>query len=180
MIGYEKEFLYPAAATVVALIGAGTDIRSRRIPNYLTGPALLAGLLLHTAIDGLHGLWTSLAAGLICGGLFLILYLAGGMGAGDVKLITAVGCLAGLSSVAYLLVLTSLVGGVMGVAFALMRGKLKQTLLNVRSLALHHKDAGLSPHPDLNVLNANNLRLPYGVAIAAGSTITLYLLGIRR
>lgn len=180
MIGYEKEFLYPAAATVVALIGAGTDIKSRRIPNYLTGPAILAGLLLHTALDGFHGLWTSLVAGLICGGIFLILYLAGGMGAGDVKLITAVGCLAGLSSTAYLLVLTSLVGGVMGVVFALMRGKLKQTLLNVCSLTAHHKAVGLEPHPDLNVLNADNLRLPYGVAIAAGSTITLYLLGIQR
>ena len=37
MIGFEKEFVYPAAATVVALIGACTDIKSRRIPNYLTG-----------------------------------------------------------------------------------------------------------------------------------------------
>ena len=180
MIGYGKEFLYPAAATLVALIGAGTDIRSRRIPNYLTGPALLAGLLLHTTIDGFHGLWTSLVAGLLCGGIFLILYLAGGMGAGDVKLITAVGCLAGLSSTAYLLVLTALAGGVMGVVFALMRGKLKQTLLNMRSLAVHHRAMGLEPHPDLNVLNADTLRLPYGVAIAAGSTITLYLLGIQR
>ena len=40
-------------------------------------------------------MWTSLAAGLIGGVLFLIFYLAGGMGAGDVKLITAVGCMAG-------------------------------------------------------------------------------------
>ena len=102
------------------------------------------------------------------------------MGAGDVKLIAAVGCLAGLSSAAYLLVLTSLAGGVMGVVFAMMRGKLKQTLQNVSSLASHHKEEGLTPHPDLNVLNANNLRLPYGVAIAAGCTITFYLLGIQR
>lgn len=180
MIGFEKEFVYPAAATVVALIGAGTDIKSRRIPNYLTGPAILAGLLLHTSLDGFHGLWTSLAAGLICGGIFLVFYLAGGMGAGDVKLITAVGCIAGLNCAAYLLVATSLAGGVMGVVFAMMRGKLKQTMRNVGALASHHKEEGLTPHPDLNVLNADNLRLPYGVAIAAGSTITFYLLGIQR
>jgi len=180
MIGYQREFLYPAAATVVALIGAGTDIQSRRIPNLLTGPAILAGLLLHSALDGFHGFWTSLVAGLICGVIYLILYLAGGMGAGDVKLITAVGCLAGLNSVAYLLIATSLAGGVMGIAFVLMRGKLKQTMVNMRSLATHHKAMGLEPHPDLNVQNAATLRLPYGVAIAAGSTITLYLLGIQR
>lgn len=180
MIGFEKEFVYPAAATVVALIGACTDIKSRRIPNYLTGPAILAGLLLHASIDGWRGLLTSLAAGLICGVIFLIFYLAGGMGAGDVKLITAVGCIAGLSSVAYLLILTSIAGGVMGVIFALMRGKLKQTIGNVVALASHHKEEGLTPHPDINVLNASNLRLPYGVAIAAGSTITLYLMGFQR
>ena len=180
MIVFEKEFVYPAAATVVALIGAGTDIKSRRIPNYLTGPAILLGLILHVSLDGFHGLWTSLAAGLICGAIFLALYLAGGMGAGDVKLITAVGCLAGLSSIAYLLILTSLAGGVMGVVFAMMRGKLKQTLMNVGAIASHHKEEGLKPHPELNVLNANNLRLPYGVAIAAGSTITFYLLGMQR
>ena len=180
MIGFEKEFAYPAAATVVALIGAGTDIKSRRIPNYLTGPAILLGLILHVSLDGFHGLWTSLAAGMICGAIFLAFYLAGGMGAGDVKLIAAVGCLAGLSSVAYLLILTSLAGGVMGVVFALMRGKLKQTLLNVGAIASHHRAEGLKPHPELNVLNADNLRLPYGVAIAAGSTLTFFLLGMQR
>lgn len=180
MIGFEKEFVYPAAATVVALIGACTDIKSRRIPNYLTGPAILAGLLLHASLDGWRGLLTSLAAGLICGIIFLVFYLAGGMGAGDVKLITAVGCIAGLSSIAYLLILTSIAGGVMGIVFALMRGKLKQTLGNVAALASHHKEEGLKPHPDINILNASNLRLPYGVAIAAGSTITFYLMGFQR
>jgi prepilin peptidase CpaA len=180
MTGLEREFVYPAVATAVALIGATTDIKSRRIPNYLTGPAILLGLLLHLSLDGWRGLLTSLAAGLICGTIFLLFYLAGGMGAGDVKLITAVGCIAGLSDAAYLLVLTSLAGGAMGIVFALMRGRLKETLANVAALASHHKDEGLKPHPDLNVLNANNLRLPYGVAIAAGSTITFYLLGMQR
>jgi prepilin peptidase CpaA len=180
MIGFEKEFVYPAAATAVALIGACTDIKSRRIPNYLTGPAILLGVILHVSFDGWRGLLTSLAAGLICGVIFLVFYLAGGMGAGDVKLITAVGCIAGLGSAAYLLILTSIAGGVMGIVFAMMRGKLKQTMDNVAALASHHKEEGLTPHPQINVLNASNLRLPYGVAIAAGSTITFYLMGIQR
>jgi prepilin peptidase CpaA len=180
MIAIAKEFVYPAAATLVALIGAGFDIKSRRIPNFITGPAILAGLLLHLSLDGWRGGLTSLAAGLICGTIFLIFYLAGGMGAGDVKLIAAVGCLAGISNIAYLLILTSLAGGVMGVAFAMMRGQLKQTLFNVVALAEHHKDEGLTAHPEHNVRNPNSLRLPYGVAIAAGCTITFYLLGIQR
>src|ERR1700728_2080017 len=106
-----QELVYPIAASVCALVGAAFDVKSRRIPNKLTGPALLFGLALHLTLNGWHGLLNCLAAGLICGAVFLVFYLAGGMGAGDVKLITAVGCIAGLSCVPYLLVLTSLAGG---------------------------------------------------------------------
>ena len=146
----------------------------------LTGPAFLLGLTLHLTIDGWHGLWTSFLAGLICGVVFLVFYLAGGMGAGDVKLIAAVGCIAGLPNIAYLLVLTALCGGAMAVVLAMIRGRLKETLFNVGALAGHHSRKGLQPHPELNVLNASTLRLPYGLAIAAGCSLTLYLQGIPR
>jgi prepilin peptidase CpaA len=180
MLPVAKELVYPAAASVFALIGAGFDMKSRRIPNFVTGPALLAGLLLHLALDGWRGLLGSLAAGLVCGIIFLIFYLAGGMGAGDVKLITAAGCLIGLSNSPYLLILTSLAGGAMGIALALLRGQLRTTLFNVKAIATHHTHQGLTPHPEHNVRNTQALRLPYGVAIAAGSCITLYLQGIQR
>jgi prepilin peptidase CpaA len=96
------------------------------------------------------------------------------MGAGDVKLILAVGCIAGLSHVAYLLVLTALSGGVMAIVWAVARGQLQQTIVNVGELASHHRHAGLQPHPDLNLKNAATLRLPYALAIAGGSILTLY------
>lgn len=171
----EHEAIYPIAAALCAFAGAVFDVRSRRIPNFITGPALLFGLLLHAEVGGWRDMFSALAAGLICGAVFLIFYLAGGMGAGDVKLIAAVGCIAGMPSVAYLLVLTALAGGVMGIGMAVVRGQLKATLLNVGSLASHHGRQGLQPHPELNVLNASTLRLPYAVAIAAGCFMTLYL-----
>jgi len=174
------ELVYPVVACTCSLIGATTDVKSRRIPNVLTGPAFLLGLTLHLTIDGWHGLWTSFLAGLICGVVFLVFYLAGGMGAGDVKLIAAVGCIAGLPNIAYLLVLTALCGGAMAVVLAMIRGRLKETLFNVGALAGHHSRKGLQPHPELNVLNASTLRLPYGLAIAAGCSLTLYLQGIPR
>ncbi len=180
MIRIENEFVYPAIATLVALLGAAFDLKSRRIPNFITGPALVFGLLLHLSLDGWRGLLTALAAGLICGAVFIIFYVAGGMGAGDVKLMAATACIAGLSNVAYLLVLTALAGGVMAVVLALMRGRLKLTLLNVLALTAHHSRSGLIPHPEINVLNASTLRLPYGLAIAAGCSITFYLFGMQR
>ena len=175
MMHLDKEFVYLASAAVAALIGAGTDLKSRKIPNLLTAPAILAGLLMHLSLDGWRGLLSALAAALLCGFVYLIFHLAGGMGAGDVKMITAAGCLAGLSNCGYLLVLTALTGGVMAIGLALARGRLKATLFNVFTLTNHHKEQGLTPHPELNVLNASTLRLPYGLAIAAGCCGTLYL-----
>ena len=175
MMQSEIPSIYLIAACTCAAISAVFDVRSRRIPNLITGPAILAGLLLHGIGDSWQGVWSSLAAGLICFAAFFLFHLAGGMGAGDVKLMAAVGCLAGLPHVAFLLVFTALAGGVMGVGLAVFRGRLRETLFNLGSIVEHHKEEGLTPHPELNVRNGATLRLPYGVAIAAGCVITLYL-----
>jgi prepilin peptidase CpaA len=169
------EFMYSAASLLCAIIGAVYDVRSRRVPNFVTLPAIYLGLILHFALGGWRQLGSAAAAGLICGLIFLVFYLAGGMGAGDVKLMTAVACIAGFSFIGQLLILTSLAGGVMAIVLALYRGKLKNTLFNICSLALHHKSAGLTPHPKFNIGNANTLRLPYALAIAAGSALSLCL-----
>jgi len=117
-------------------------------------------------------LWTSLLAGIIAGGAFLLFYLGGGMGAGDVKLMAAVGVLTGLSRVGEVLLATTLLGGVFAVAVALFQGRLKAVLANVITLVAHHGEAGLTPHPKLNLTNPLTLRLPYGIAIAAGAAVT--------
>ena len=174
MTPFKPELTYPAVAAAVALIGSVTDIKSRRIPNLITFPAFLFGLVLHLALSGWVSLLTSLAAGVICGVVFLIFYIAGGMGAGDVKLVMAVGCIAGLSHVAYLLVLTALCGGVMAVVVAVARGRLQQTLANVGAIAAHHAHEGLQAHPEFNLTNTQTIRLPYAVAIAGGSLLTFW------
>jgi prepilin peptidase CpaA len=168
----QAEFVYPAAASVCASISAVFDVRSRRVPNFITGPAIIAGLALHLILGGWYGLSLSAAAGLVCGLVFLTFYLAGGMGAGDVKLITAAGCLAGMSNSLQLLVWTALAGGAMALFLALLRRQLRQTVLNVGELVNHHRAQGLTPHPDLNIENAGTLRLPYALAIAAGCLVT--------
>jgi prepilin peptidase CpaA len=174
------DLVYPVASLACALAGAAFDLRDRRIPNLLTLPAILFGLLLHLFLNGWHGLGNSAAAGLIAGVIFLIFWLAGGMGAGDVKLITAVACIAGLNHVTWLLILTALAGGVMAIGLALWRGRLKDTLLNMIALAVHHRFEGLKPHPHLNVGNVKTLRLPYALAIAAGSALTLCMTVVQR
>jgi len=171
---FQSEMTYPALATACALVGSAFDVKSRRVPNHVTVPAFLLGLGMHLVFGGWRQMLSSLAAGVICGLVFLVFYLAGGMGAGDVKLIMAVGCIAGLSHIAYILALTAISGGVMAVGLALLRGRLQETLMNVGELVTHHRQKGLQPHPDLNLSNAKTLRLPYALAIAGGCILTIY------
>ena len=166
--------MYLGAAVVCGFAGAICDFRSRRIPNRLTGPAILLGLGLHLLLGGWRSLATAALAGLIAGGAFLLFYLAGGMGGGDVKLMTAVGCCAGLNHVTGILIATALAGGIFALALALVARRLQQTLCNVAQILFHHGSAGLQPHPELNVQNPRTLRLPYGVAIGAGTAMTLF------
>lgn len=180
MSNFHTELLYVAAAFGVSFVGAGFDLRDRRIPNLLTLPGILAGLLLHLLTAGWHGAGQSAAAGGIAFVIFLLFWLAGGMGAGDVKLMTAVACVAGLAHVAWLLILTALAGGAMAVGLALWRGQLRETIMNVGAIAVHHRYEGLKPHPDLNVGNARTLRLPYALAIAAGSAMVLCMTVVQR
>ena len=107
----EKYFLMGGA--LVALVGAGTDLRSARIPNRLTYNALVAGLGLRAAVLGFPGLKSGAAGILVAGSLFLLLFVLGAMGGGDVKLMTAVAAWVGSSHVVTLLLAAALAGGVL-------------------------------------------------------------------
>jgi len=148
------ELTYAACCLLCAVAGAVFDMTSRRVPNFVTLPAICFGLLLHWIFGSWLQLGGAAAAGLICGSVFLLFYLAGGMGGGDVKLIAAAGCISGLS----------LVG----------------PLLNIGALAVHHRMEGLVPHPILNMSDPRSVRLPYAVAIATGSALSLLLLAVQR
>jgi prepilin peptidase CpaA len=174
------EFAFAAGSLLCATLSAAYDVRSRRIPNFITLPAIAIGLLLHGVFGGWRQLAAAAAGGLICGLIFLVFYLAGGMGAGDVKLITATGCIAGLSLIGHLLLLTALAGGVMAIGLALYRRRLAETWHNMYALAVHHQNMGLTPHPHFNISNERTLRLPYALAIAAGSGLSLCLVVMQR
>src|ERR1700675_2653137 len=173
-------FAYAACSLLCAMVGAVFDVRSRRIPNFVTLPAIAFGLLLHFAMGGWRQLATAAAGGLIGGLIFLVFYLAGGMGAGDVKLITAAGCIAGLPLIGHLLLWTALSGGMMAIGLALYRRRLGATLRNLCAIVVHHRVMGLTPHVQFNISNDRTLRLPYALAITAGSALTLCLLVIQR
>ena len=104
------------ALMIVLLIAVVTDLRSSRIPNWLTFSAMGFALAGHAWLGSMHGVLFSLA-GLGTGlGLFFLIYLAGGIGAGDVKLMAAIGAFVGVYGVLSSAWLAMVVGGVYAIA----------------------------------------------------------------
>jgi Flp pilus assembly protein protease CpaA len=137
---------------ITALIAAGFDLWRGRIPNWLTYPALLLGLALQAQQGRLGG---ALLGVVVAGGLFLVVWLAGKIGGGDVKLMAALGALAGWPRVLDILFFTGLSGGVIAVFVLAFQRRSPE-------------EAGKS---------WRERRMPYGTAIAAG-TILAEVLGI--
>jgi prepilin peptidase CpaA len=162
-------------AMVSAGLAVAWDLRHGRIPNRLTYGSMALGLLLRVILGGWRGAWDGLAAGLVGGGVFLLFFLVRGMGAGDVKLMAAIGSWAGLRHLVVILMVTALAGGILALGYMVARRRGLSTLRNLGALLRFHAVAGLAPHPEINLENPQAIRIPYALAIAAG---TFYAYGM--
>ncbi len=93
-----SQWLFVGAVFAFTLVAAVTDLRTRRLPNWLTIPALAAALVFHGVTSGLAGLGTALAGFALGFGVLFVLWLIGGGGGGDVKLMGALGAWLGPTS----------------------------------------------------------------------------------
>lgn len=159
-------------ALICAMIGAVSDIRAQRIPNWLTYGSLAAGLVVRTCFDSWRGLGQGAAGVLIGGGVFFLFFLVRGLGAGDVKLMAAVGAWLGVSHIALAMVYTAVAGGALAVTYMLFYRRVGSTVQNVGELVRFHLTSGIRPHPEVNLQDPGAIRVPYGLAIALG---TLFL-----
>lgn len=168
----------PATAAVivgVAFLACVTDIRSRRIPNVLTFGAAAAAIAYHSSTAGLDGLQISALGWLAGAAAFMPFFLLGGMGAGDVKLLAALGAWMGPASAFWLAIYASLAGGVIAVGVALGTGYLRTALANVRNLLTYWALVGPKPMPALTLERGTSPRLAYAVPIFVGTLVTLWL-----
>lgn len=161
------------ALFVVLLIAVLTDLSQRRIPNLLTIPAIIFGLMVHTYYDGLVGLLFG-AGGLALGlGFLLVFYLRGMMGAGDVKLMGAVGSFLGPMGVFQAFLFTALAGGLYAVVVLALKGQLihfVKRLWQSLYLSLTQRKPVLLPNEGAKELPV----LCYGLAIAVGTTVSMF------
>jgi len=154
------------AACSLALIAAGTDLWSRRIPNLLVLAGLFTGLFIAVLTAGLEGLAFSLMGAAAGFSLLLLPYLLGGMGGGDVKLMMALGAILGPVSIFWVFIYTCLVGGVIALGVIIISGRWQVIAAN----GLLRLGIAMS-YP--RHLPSQNQAIPYGVAIAAGVVIFL-------
>lgn len=160
--------------TLLLLSASYTDLKGHRIPNILTVGGVVAGILLQTWFFGLDGVISGLG-GLALGlALYLPLYLLGGMGAGDVKLMAAVGALLGSQTVLLAAGLSLIAGSLIGLGVVLVRIILLGVLRPYLATAKYLLSTGTYISPATNI--TVDTRFPYAVAIAAGTLGTVFWL----
>lgn len=161
--------------TIFAVIVASvSDVRSRRIPNWLVVPFLVAGVAVSSIVGGWSGLAHSLLGVLLAALLLGLFYLVGGMGMGDVKLCAAIGAWVGPQQLVFVLVFMGLAGGLMAFAWALWGGFLGESMSGTADLIFGLRKRGLRPHTTLVLSNPTARKMPYAPAIAVGAILSFF------
>jgi prepilin peptidase CpaA len=165
-------------AIVIAVLAAVVDVRTRRIPNLLTFGAAAVAFAWHLWSGGPSGLMTA-ALGWCCGvALFFPFFALGGMGAGDVKLLAALGAWLGPALVLWTALFSAMAGGVQAIALCLFYGCTRTVLSNVWLLLIHWRTVGLKPMHELTLPMARGPRLAYAVPMMFGTVVAIWMRGL--
>ena len=133
-----------SVAISVGLVAATVDVWTFKVHNVVTLPLLLTGLAYHTFNDGLAGLGFSLAGASLGFAALVVFYAAGGIGAGDVKLMTGIGAWLGTATTLQVILIAGLATGLYALVLLLCAGGVRYMFTNlailvfrVRAMAIH-------------------------------------------
>lgn len=144
---------------LIVIIGVYFDLRERRIPNWITIPALGGGLVFHGLSGGIPGIPAALVGALAGAAILALPYALGWVGGGDLKLLAAVGALMGAPFALWTIVFASAAAGIMAVGWLAMTGSLANSLSYV--FLLWRRRSTVKPAAVLTSLS-------FGPALAAG------------
>jgi prepilin peptidase CpaA len=155
-----------------SLVAGATDVWRFRVPNLLTLPLLLSGLLYH-ALDGPEALGQSCLGALLGFAILITFYVLGGMGAGDVKLLMGIGAWLGVSQTLVVFVAGGLVTGIYALVLILLYGSVRETCVQLRiiwyRLAILGRYLGAEDSVELAAKERNRHRLiPFATMVAVG------------
>ncbi|MFH5836645.1 prepilin peptidase [Proteiniclasticum sp. C24MP] len=165
------------------------DWTQKKIPNRITMPTILIGVIWSTLNSGLDGFLFSVLGFLIGFAVFLIPYFYGGIGAGDVKLMAAIGSLMGWRVVLASGLATSIAGGVLVIIYIIAKGNSINIIINTIGilikplLELFYMISGKDWFLEKQIYfvksktEKENEYIPYAIAIAAG-TLSVLIFGL--
>lgn len=169
---YNMHSIFIFILIIVLVIAAIWDLFYHKIPNRLIFPAAVAAVVYHTVLNGWSGFFFSLEGiglGIV---IFLPFYMLGGMGAGDVKLLGAVGAFVGPYGVFLAFLFTAITGGIYAIILLAVNGCLKESVLRFKTMLTTFLMTGNFVYmPPL--AKQQKLRLLYGIAIAIGTLLSL-------
>lgn len=165
---------YQVAALAIGAVACVTDIRFRRVPNWLTFSAVPLGLIAHSLLPIGQGPVWGLVGFVVGLAVFFPFFALGGLGAGDVKLMAALGAWLGWHDAIWTAAYGAIAGGVMAVLLGLLRGYLGQALSNLKALLTTWWLVGVRPLPEHTLAHGSGPRLPYALPIFVGLLVTLW------
>jgi prepilin peptidase CpaA len=165
-----------AVVLTAALVAVVTDVWKFKVYNALTLPLLATGLIYH----GFHSQLADSLFGVLFGFAALVpLYIIGGMGAGDVKLMAAVGAWLGMPLTFYVLIASSLAAGIYAIVLVFATGKVGETIVNLHIFWLRLTSIGQylasEDRVEAEVQRSDRRRriIPFAAMVAVGIVATL-------
>ena len=159
----------------LVLTAAIWDLKSRRIPNWLSLAGIICGIALNSFLYGMTGLKASLEGLATAFAIYFVLYLVRAMGAGDVNLMAAVGAFVGPGNWLMIFLITALLGGAIALTILIWRKRLRKTFDNVFFIVseMMHFRAPYMGREELSVKSQKAFTLPHGAVIGLGCMVFL-------
>jgi prepilin peptidase CpaA len=145
------------------------DFRTRKIPNLITIPGMVAGLTLRSAMSGWPGAKVAVEGAALALVLLLPLVLLRALGAGDWKLMGAVGAFVGPLIFLFVLFGSIMVSGLMALVQMVRTKRVRETFENMVVLLRGFLSFGLWRNSEISLDNPKLLKLPFGVAVAVST-----------
>lgn len=163
-------------ALALTLLAGYADWRTRKIPNWLTVSGFLAGLIMNFVLWGWHNTnWHGGKASLEGAALGLIVFLPfvllRALGAGDWKLMGAVGAIFGPALLVLIIFGSIFVAGIMAVVEVIRSRRIKETAKNLVVLVQGFVTFGVRSRSDITIDNPGLMKIPFGVAVAMATLI---------
>lgn len=157
---------------VVVTVAVITDLLWRRIPNFLTIPAFVLAVVVRLVFQGWTGLGLAIAGAVAAPVLLLLMHGGKGIGMGDLKLTAAIGAMLGPVMAVVTVLLSAVAGGLLAILMMMRPGGQLAELVSVLSIGIpfiRKRKSDDAPAEDQTPMET----MPYGLAIGAGSLMTL-------